>query len=648
MTYQEILKEYWGYDDFRGIQQEIINSIGAGQDTLGLMPTGGGKSICFQVPALAQEGTCIVVTPLISLMKDQVDHLRNRDIIAYAINSGMTHDEIVKVLDNCIYGHVKLLYVSPERLASPFFIEKVKHIHVSFITVDEAHCISQWGYDFRPAYLKIATLRELLPGVPVLALTATATPDVVKDIQRQLRFQQENVFRMSFKRDNISYVVRHYDDLEHELTHIINSVNGSTIVYTSSRKKTKALCKYLQDNGISATYYHAGLDIAVKDQHQQDWQNGTARVIVATNAFGMGIDKPDVRLVIHAQPPSSIEAYFQEAGRAGRDGKRSYAVLLAHRSIRATLKKRINASFPEKDEIRDIYDQVACFLEVGVGMGRDVRFLFDIDEFVMRFRHKAVTVDSALRILHNIGYIDYNTEQEDHARIKFVLRRDELYRLNNITPQEDHIILAALRVYTGTFSEYVYISERALSLASGFSEEMVTALLKSLSQKGICQYIAPRKKPTITYLINRVEGSDLQFPRYAYDDLLRNVRKQAEAMVEYVETTSVCRQRMLLKYFGEETTDADNCGHCDTCIDERKRQQKRSNAPDHVEAARKQEEEGSKIQQDILHLLSDQAEHNLRELRNMPYDNKAVMAQLRQLMAEETVIMNDYSVKLKG
>ena len=379
--YQEILRTYWGYPDFRGIQREIIESIAAGKDTLGLMPTGGGKSITFQVPALAQEGVCIVITPLIALMKDQVLHLRERGILADAIYADKSRSEIIQTLENCIFGGVKILYVSPERLSSEIFQVKLRHMTVSFITVDEAHCISQWGYDFRPSYLRIADIRQMKPGTPVLALTATATPAVVDDIQDKLQFAEKNVFKMSFERKNLAYIVRTVADKQNEMIHILQCVEGSAIVYARSRKRTKEMAEVLSKSGIPATFYHAGLDPVVKDERQKMWQDDEVRVMVATNAFGMGIDKPDVRMVIHIDCPDSLEAYFQEAGRAGRDGNKAYAVLLYDAADERKLRKRIDDTFPDKEQIKDIYEHLAYFFQIGVESGRGKTFEFDIEKF---------------------------------------------------------------------------------------------------------------------------------------------------------------------------------------------------------------------------------------------------------------------------
>ncbi|WP_462333519.1 RecQ family ATP-dependent DNA helicase [Phocaeicola plebeius] len=562
--YRKILKQYWGYDNFRGIQEDIIRSIGEGRDTLGLMPTGGGKSITFQVPTLAQEGLCLVITPLIALMKDQVRNLRERGIKATAIYSGMTREEIVIALENCIFGNYKFLYVSPERLDTEIFQIKLRSMHVSLITVDESHCISQWGYDFRPAYLKIAEIRQLLPGVPVIALTATATPEVVSDIQQRLQFRQENVFRMSFERKNLAYVVRHTEDKESELLHILQHVDGSGIVYTRNRKKTKEISLFLNRNHITATFYHAGLNDETKDSRQKAWLKGEFRVMVATNAFGMGIDKPDVRVVIHADVPDSPEAYFQEAGRAGRDGMKAYAVLLFCARDKITLKQRVSDTFPEKSYIRKIYEDINFYYQMAMGDGRGCTFAFNIDEFCRNFKHFPVQTDSALKILTRAGYLEYTDEQDNASRIMFIITKEELYRIREQSEDTEKLLRILLRSYTGLFTDYAYISEDNLSTRSGLSKQQIYETLLSLSRQHILHYIPAKKTPYIIYTRERQETERVYLSKEVYEDRKESYVQRINAMIEYAESENRCRSRMLLRYFGEKNEH--NCGQCDVCL----------------------------------------------------------------------------------
>lgn len=562
--FAEILGEYWGYEDFRGIQREIIQSIAAGHDTLGLMPTGGGKSITFQVPALATDGVCLVITPLIALMKDQVNHLRQRGIKAYAIYAGMSHGEILTVLDNCVYGGVTLLYVSPERLSSELFLAHLSHMNVSFITIDEAHCISQWGYDFRPAYRQIATVRQLLPDAPILALTATATPRVAEDICRQLQFRPTaQTFQMSFARDNLSYIVRATENKEAELLHILNSVRGSAIIYTRSRDGARELAKALNAAGVGAFYYHAGLTNLDKDVRQKSWQQGQTRVMVATNAFGMGIDKADVRLVIHFEMPDSIEAYYQEAGRAGRDGKRAYAVLLHSKADSGKLKRRINETFPAIDFIRRVYDHLAYYYEMAMGDGEGVTREFDLERFCRTFRFFPVPVVSALNLLTRAGYLDYKDEDESQSRVLFLLDRDELYRLDT-GDEEEILIRSLLRNYGGLFSNYTFIREDDLMHDSGLSQQAVYEGLKELTRRRILHYIPRKKVPRITYTVRRLDSKDLVFTDEVYADRKEEYKTRIESIAGYAEEAKECRSTFLLRYFGE-VADRD-CQHCDVCI----------------------------------------------------------------------------------
>ena len=631
-NYREVLRQYWGYDDFRGIQQEIIESIGSGHDTLGLMPTGGGKSITFQVPALCSEGTCIVITPLIALMKDQVMNLRRHGIRAAAIYSGLSREEIVTILENCIFGDIKILYVSPERLSSELFRTKLRHMKVSFITVDEAHCISQWGYDFRPSYLQIADIRKDLPHAPVLALTATATPLVVEDIQDKLNFssarraeEKFNVFKMSFERKNLAYVVRRAADKRQELIHILNSVKGCAIVYARSRRRTKEVSDMLNEAGISATFYHAGLDASVKDERQKDWQNDKIRVMVATNAFGMGIDKSDVRVVLHIDSPDSLEAYFQEAGRAGRDGRKAYAVLLYNDADHRKLDKRILDTFPEKDYIRKVYEHLAYYYEVGIGSGYHATFEFNIDDFCHKFRHFPIQVDSALKILNRADYIEYTEEQDNQARVLFTVSRNDLYRLENNTPNEDKVITALLRNYGGLFVDYNFIDESFIASQCALQPQQVYLALKSLSQKHILHFIPQKKTPYVRYLQRREDAEHIQILPAVYEERKEQFTKRIHAMIDYATNDTVCRSRQLLRYFGEE--DSHDCKQCDVCLDKPHSHTKESAKSTEAQA--------------ILDLLSDGKPHHIKELRDIQLPTDSLNAALEYLFTEEYIHQED-------
>lgn len=565
MSYLEILKQHWGYDNFRGIQEEIIQSIGQGKDTLGLMPTGGGKSITFQVPALAKEGLCIVITPLIALMKDQVRNLKERGIKAVAVYSGMTREEILVALENCIFGDYKFLYVSPERLDTEIFQTKLRRMNICMITVDEAHCISQWGYDFRPAYLKIAEIRQMLPEVPILALTATATPEVVNDIRLKLGFREGGqTFRMSFERKNLAYIVRHTEDKQKELIHILQKIQASAIVYTRNRKRTREITELLTANNISATFYHAGLSNEAKDQRQKSWLTGESRVMVATNAFGMGIDKPDVRIVIHIDMPDSPEAYFQEAGRAGRDGQKAYAVLLYAKSDKVNLNKRISDTFPDKDYIRKVYEDINFFFQMAMGDGAGCTFAFNIDEFCRNFKHFPVQADSALKILTRAGYLDYTDEQDNASRLIFTLRRDELYKLQEYEADIEKLIHVILRSYTGLFTDYAFINEESLSIRTGLSRQRVYEILVMLTQRRILHYIPRKKTPYIIYSQKRIEKERLIISPEIYERRKESYASRIKAMIDYATAEEKCRSRMLLHYFGEKNEH--HCGQCDVCL----------------------------------------------------------------------------------
>ena len=564
-SFSDILHEYWGYESFRGIQEDIIRSIASGRDTLGLMPTGGGKSVTFQVPALAMDGLCIVITPLIALMKDQVQNLRRRGISAVAVYSGIDREKQLQYLDNCIYGGPKFLYISPERLSSDIFQTKLKHMKVCLVAVDEAHCISQWGYDFRPAYTEISNVRKMLPEVPVLALTATATPDVVNDIMRQLHFRTGySFYRMSFERKNLSYIVRKTDDKEGELVHILRSVPGSAIVYTRSRQHTREIAKMLKSVGITALYYHAGLTNIDKDVRQKAWQEGEARVMVATNAFGMGIDKPDVRLVIHMDAPDSIEAYFQEAGRAGRDGKRAYAVMLYAGRDSRKLRQRVADNFPSMDYIRDVYEHLAYYLEIPMGGAEGKSFEFSVEKFCTKFHYFPVPMLSALQLLTRAGYIEFREAEENVSRLLFLMQRDQLYQINYLEPMQESVMQALLRNYAGLFSDYVFVEEDRIAQSAGLTSDEVYQVLKQLNFERILHYVPRKNVPHIKYLRRRVEMERVVLPRSVYEDRRECYEDRIKSVIEYCEDDTFCRSWYLLSYFGEENVS--ECGHCDVCI----------------------------------------------------------------------------------
>lgn len=628
--YHIILKQYWGYDDFRGIQQEIIHSIGSGKDTLGLMPTGGGKSIAFQVPALAQEGICIVITPLIALMKDQVENLKKRGIKAAAIYSGLTHNEILVTLENCIFGDYKFLYVSPERLSSELFLTKLKRMRVSFITVDEAHCISQWGYDFRPSYIRIADLRKVVPQAPVLALTATATPEVVKDIQDKLLFRQEHVFKMSFARKNLAYVVRHTEDKESELLHIINSIPGTVIVYCRSRKGCRDLAAQLEERGLTATFYHAGLSNCEKDERQRLWQTDQCRVMVATNAFGMGIDKPDVRLVVHMDVPDSPETYFQEAGRAGRDGRKAYAVLLYNASDKTKLMKRIPDTFPDREFIKEIYEHICYYYQMAMGDGLNVTREFNLNEFCRNFKHFPVPTDSALRILTRAGYLEYIDEQENDSRLIFLVRRDELYHLDGLEPEYESLLQAVLRSYGGVFSDYITIDETLLSKQTGLSRDMVYRGLIALGKRRIISYIPYKKTPYIRFAQKRVETERIVISREIYENRKEKYEARIQAMIDYATRDDLCRSRMLLAYFGE--TSEENCLACDVCL--------KKNSIGISQGL------AENVERRITVLLREQKEVPVHDIDFPGISRETVGQVLHQMVQEEKLLLDDGMISL--
>ena len=559
----ETLRRYWGYDSFRPLQSEIVTSALSGHDTLGLMPTGGGKSITFQVPGLMMEGVTIVVTPLISLMKDQVDNLKRRRIKAVTFHSGMTRHEHTVALEKLINGGAKFLYVSPERLRNDNFLSLLRGLKVSQIVVDEAHCISQWGYDFRPAYLNIKKLRKVKPDVAILALTATATPEVARDICEQLEMRDPAVYRMSFTRDNINYIVRPAETKIYEVFHILSRTQGSSIVYVRSRKRTVEISEYLSSAGISATAYHAGLDYELKEKRQNSWQMGETRVMVATNAFGMGIDKPDVRVVIHYDMPPSLEEYYQEAGRAGRDGKRSYAVLLTSKRDQAVMRRRVTESFPDREIIRKIYERICNVLNVSLGEGYGLLKEFDIEKFCDLFGYQERQCRSAIHLLQQAGYLEYMEEGDRGSRVMMTCHRDELYDLHGVSPSTERVLTGILRTYTGLFTEYVNINESSMARNLQLSEREIYESLLELGRMKILSYIPRSRIPLIYLPTSREEPRYIEIGKKIYEDRRATMSRRVEAMLSYAYDSHECRENRMIRYFGEERETG--CGHCDVC-----------------------------------------------------------------------------------
>ncbi|MDR2918885.1 MAG: RecQ family ATP-dependent DNA helicase [Tannerella sp.] len=560
----ETLEKYWGYSSFRPLQEDIIQSICAGKDTLGLMPTGGGKSITFQVPTLLMPGLCLVITPLISLMKDQVDNLKARGIKATTVYTGMTREEISTQLENCIFGNYKFLYISPERLNSELFRSKLRAMNVSLLVVDESHCISQWGYDFRPSYLHIARVREMLPEVPILALTATATPEVVNDIQEKLLFSKKNVFQKSFARPNLSYIVRYTENKQQSLIHMLNKVPGTAIVYVRNRKQTQEIATILQQAGIKAHFFHAGVARELKTERQNQWKDGSCRVMVATNAFGMGIDKPDVRLVVHMDMPGSLEEYFQEAGRAGRDEQRAYAVILCASSENAKLKKRISDEFPGKEFIIEVYDTLGSYLQIASGFGHFTTHNFSIADFCSRHKFSLTQTHHALKLLELAGYIEYIEDPDNASRMIFLVNREDLYQTFSQDHLTDEIIQIILRSYTGVFADYVFIDESLIASRAQTTQQEVYQRLIALSKQRIISYVPRKNVPQITYTRPREEPKHVVIPSFAYEVRKERNQVRVNKVLEYMNEKHRCRTRILLQYFGEKQDK--ECKTCDICL----------------------------------------------------------------------------------
>lgn len=631
--YQAILKRYWGYDSFRPLQLDAIKSIASGQDTLVLMPTGGGKSIIYQVPTLASTGVCIVITPLIALMKDQVDRLRKHRILAEAIHAGRSHREIDRILDNCIYGDVKFLYISPERIDSEMFRMRCARMDVALIAVDEAHCISQWGYDFRPSYLQIARLRDLCPNTPILALTASATPKVAEDIMYQLRFDKPNIKRMSFARSNLSYVVRHTEDKREHLLRIVNNVSGSGIVYVRTREKSETITQFLQQNGITADFYHGGLGFLSRNLKQEQWINGQNRIMVATNAFGMGIDKADVRFVIHYDICDSLEAYYQEAGRAGRDGKPAYAVLLVSDDDPSRAGQRLRLEFPPLDTIRAVYEKLFNYLQVAIGEGKNRSFSFNIHDFASRMKLYPPTAVNALKILQQNGYLILTDETDNPPRIRFIVQRDDLYRMRVIRRELDHIITVLLRQYSGLFSDFIPIDEQEIAHLSGYQIEHVRELFKQLWQLHIIRYIPGNRSPILMLTEERLSEENVRIAPESYKLREEIAREHVDAIFRYANNQDKCRSLMIQHYFGEQS--ATPCGRCDLCLERRKN---RTTAPETTNR--------NQIRTLLLERLK-KADLGVKQLaENIPFPIDTILAEVSALIEEDKII-EDLNGKLR-
>jgi len=564
----DILRRHWGYTSFRPMQREIIESVLSGHDTLGLMPTGGGKSVTFQVPGLALGGLTLVITPLVALMKDQVDNLRGHGIKAAFMHSGMPYAETSRIWQALMHGGCRFLYVSPERLQNERFCLELRALkRITLIVVDEAHCISQWGYDFRPSYLNIARLRHLLPGVPFMAVTASATPEVAEDICRVLKFRNKAIYSSSFERPNISYVVRHTSAKVQQIAHILSRVPGTAIVYVRSRRRTLEIARTLRDAGVAAEPFHAGLEYEVKEERINAWKSGTLRVMVATNAFGMGIDKPDVRVVIHYDMPPSMEEYYQEAGRAGRDGRRSYAVLLVDKFDYARMRRRVTEAFPPREVIERNYELLCNFLGLAIGEGYDRFIEFDMEKFLSTFGLQDTQVKSTLAILGGAQYLELIDETENASRLMMLCTKEELYDLPSVSPHADAVLRSLLRNCPGVFAEYVYFSEQRVASETACTPQDVYDTLIAMSRMGIISYVPRRRTPYIHVCTSRELPEQLIIPREVYQERRERMKQRVESMISYAADTQSCRPAAILRYFGQES--AGRCGCCDTCIEVR-------------------------------------------------------------------------------
>lgn len=617
---REILKQYWGYDEFRSLQEEIIQSVVSGRDTLALMPTGGGKSITYQVAGLKLAGICIVITPLIALMKDQVEALKALNIPSEAIYTGMSVEQIESAINKAIAGKIRFLYISPERLASENFRLRLKQMSISMFAVDEAHCISQWGYDFRPSYLRIAEIRTFFPSAPVLALTATATADVVEDIQRQLKFAQFNVLSKSFRRDNIAYVVRKANDRLGELLNILSKLPGCAIVYVRKRATTEELAQFLTTNGIKSDFYHAGLSSLQREKKQEEWKNDVTPVIVATNAFGMGIDKPDVRTVVHFDMPDSPEAYFQEAGRAGRDGRKAFAVLLSNQAVQTAMKTRVTKGFPEKTYIREVYQALGNFFQLEEGDGGGFAFEFEPDIFTKSFKLDYVKTMSAIKVLQVSGYLECTTDVHARSRMCFLVMRDRLYNIDLHSPLAERLLELIMRSYSGIFVQYAFINEAFIADKLGVKRQDVYQILIDLAKRKIISYIPGNDRPYIVYHQPRLPSSYLLISKDAYENRKTVYERKINYMLAYAEEPEECRQLFLMRYFGQN--ERVSCGICDLCLNHKK-QGVRTDT--------------KSIDEDILKLLSDKDMEISEIVRYFNSDRDMIINRIRLLLDDRII-----------